>query len=204
MQRRGRRNPIRDRPLPRSRISRSDERRSNRMKNAFANSWKRLGNRQPRDHRLQSCRAPTFRRDLSLRCILRPSRLRATFSLAQRGKLSKYRKRQLWHRSSRFTKLRRHLRRKIQSNRRRKDTRRPLGQRRSSPEASQTSRRSSARQQVYATRSSFAKFSDRREVCNLSILSEALGLRRGLRSFRFSSPAWRNWQTLWTQNPYLY
>jgi len=192
MQRRGRRNPIRDRPLPRSRISRSDERRSNRMKNAFANSWKRLGNRQPRDHRLQSCRAPTFRRDLSLRCILRPSRLRATFSLAQRGKLSKYRKRQLWHRSSRFTKLRRH------------SPRRPLGQRRSSPEASQTSRRSSARQQVYATRSSFAKFSDRREVCNLSILSEALELRRGLRSFRFSSPAWRNWQTLWTQNPSLY
>src|SRR5207249_4713508 len=50
--------------------------------------------------------------------------------------------------------------------------------------------------QPATSRPSFAKFSDRREVCSLLILSEALELRRGLRSFRFPSPAWRNWQTL--------
>src|SRR6266566_4611091 len=68
---------------------------------------------------------------------------------------------------------------------------------------SQTSQRFSAQQQVCATQSSFAKSSDRREVCSLSILSEALELRRGLCSFRFPSPAWRNWQTRWTQNPVI-
>src|SRR5206468_11111414 len=119
-------------------------------------------------------------RDPWLRCVLRPSRLRATFSLAKKGKLSKHRKRQRWHRFSRFTKLRRHLSRQIRSDRRWKHPRWPLGQRRSSPKMSQTSQRSSAQQQVCATQSSFAKSSDRREVCSLSILSEALELRGGL------------------------
>ena len=174
------------------------------MKNAFANFSKHSGNPLLRGRHHQWYRARIFHRDPWLRCDLRPSRPRAMFSLAKRGKLSKPRKRRGPQRSSRFAKPCRHSSRKIQSNRRRNDTRRPLGRRRSSAEASQTSRRSSARQQVYATRSSFAKFSDRREVCSLLILSEALELRRGLRSFRFPSPAWRNWQTLWTQNPYLY
>ena len=36
-----------------------------------------------------------------------------------------------------------------------------------------------------------------------SLCSEALELRRGRRSFRFLLPAWRNWQTRWTQNPVI-
>ena len=104
-----------------------------------------------------------------------------------------------------------------------------------------TSRRSSAHQPVYATQSLFAKFSDRREVCSLSISSEhglgactpsaafspllradpgagknvrllhrqnpcvrkRLSFGAGVVASEFPAPAWRNWQTRWTQNPVI-
>ena len=48
-----------------------------------------------------------------------------------------------------------------------------------------------------------AKFSGRREACSRSMRLEALELPRRLRNFIFPPPAWRNWQTRWTQNPVL-
>jgi hypothetical protein len=43
----------------------------------------------------------------------------------------------------------------------------------------------------------------RRAVYNLSISSEAFELLPEARilSLPFATPAWRNWQTRWTQNP---
>src|SRR5438477_11460357 len=59
-----------------------------------------------------------------------------------------------------------------------------------------------AHQEDCAARLSFAKFSDRREVYSLSIWLEALELPSRPCSFTLP-PAWRNWQTRWTQNPVI-
>jgi hypothetical protein len=52
-------------------------------------------------------------------------------------------------------------------------------------------------------RNAIPKSLDRTEVYSRSVSSEALELRGGLCTFTFSAPAWRNWQTRWTQNPVI-
>src|SRR5439155_99160 len=85
----------------------------------------------------------------------------------------------------------------------REQTRRPRTRKSRPHTLLQTSWDFSAHQQANATQSFFAKSSGRHEVYSLSISSEALELRVGLCNFTFPAPAWRNWQTRWTQNPVI-
>ena len=91
------------------------------------------------------------------------------------------------------------------SRRRRKLTQSQLNRSRSPTKRKRTSRRCYDRHLVCATRLFCAKFLGRRAVYNLSISLEPFELGREARilSLPFATPAWRNWQTRWTQNPVI-
>ena len=88
---------------------------------------------------------------------------------------------------------------------RRKLTQSQLNRSHSPTKRKRTSRRCYDRHLVCATRLFCAKFLGRRAVYNLSISLEPFELGREARilSLPFATPAWRNWQTRWTQNPVI-
>jgi hypothetical protein len=91
------------------------------------------------------------------------------------------------------------------SRRRRKLTQSQLNRSRSPTKRKRTSRRCYDLHLVCATRLFCAKFLGRRAVYNHSISLGAfeLGHEARILSPPSEAPAWRNWQTRWTQNPVL-